>query len=185
MARALRLGIIVAMAGAVAHSASAYSTDFESFASGTPLSSLSVTGMTFTAPAGNDWQIYPGYVDVNITGNALGSFGGYALTLTFDTPQTHVAFGYRTVSAATVQAYRGTTVVGTFNTPGNGDDRVTFADANGITSVVFPGVESVVDNINTDAIQPIPTLGGAGLAALAALIAAAGVACLLRRGFSA
>ena len=180
MARALRLVIFAAVAGAIGQSAFAYSTDFESFATSTPLSGISVPGMTFAAAAGNDWQIYSGYADVNVTGNALGTFGGYALTITFDTPQSSVAFGYVATSAVTVQAFRGATLVGSFNASPYGDDRVAFTDPEGITSIVLPGVESVIDNIDTLG-KPVPSLGGGGLAALGGLIAAAGVALLLRR----
>src|SRR5690349_8210162 len=121
----------------------AYSTDFNSFASGTAAESLVIPGITFTgAPAGS-WIITPSFF-TTLSGQALYQpVPAGALTISFATAQNAVGFRFATSNnpaTVTVTAYNGLaaivtrTFAGTLQTSGFPEGFARVA-ANNITSV--------------------------------------------------
>jgi len=138
---------------ALASPAFAYSTDFESFAIGTPAASLTVPGIAFS---GTGWKIYGGYSTVPyVVGNGLGSYGGN-LTMSFATRQSSVSFSYVTCVPFTARAYNGLTVVDSASAGGacGVGGRISLGST-AITSVIlaFSGAANTgIDNVNTTAV---------------------------------
>jgi hypothetical protein len=170
-----------------ASGALAVGTDFEAFPVGTPLAGISVPGVTFSAPAGNGWQVYGGYVNTPYAvDNTLATFSATALTITFSEPQRFVQFGFGSFGNSTIQAFNGTTVVQTVNYVGGPSapfQWVSFESGDGITSVVIgaTATDTVFDNLTATArYGAVPTLGTAALAAFALALAVAGAAIVRR-----
>lgn len=150
------LCIFASLAPLTVQAAAGYSTDFESFANGTPAASLTVPGVTFVSNSGG-WQIYSPYAYVpNVVGNVLGSFGG-DLTMQFATLQGSVQFGYASNADVTVTGYRNGAVVKTVTVPpGSVVTGTVFSiqDAGGFDTVMVSSTTDVViDNLVTNGVD--------------------------------
>jgi hypothetical protein len=162
------LGMLLTLLVAVMPSPTyAYSTNFDTFASGTLAENLNIPGLTFTATPAGTWQVAPAFF-TTLTGQMLyqpTTLG--TLRISFAAPQNAVTFNFALSgpgSVLTIQGYSGGNLIFTNNFNGAVQlsgfvEGIASVNSTSIDAIVISAANTLIamDNLVTTPVPPTPT----------------------------